>query len=177
MAFKALMEMRGTREMNQRLHALSKKIRRPERMYRRIVIEVEKFALQNIRADGKKLRPGGWPPFKPFLYKGRMVRGRMMKVGRARKKYPKWRWKVDENAKLLRDTGRLRSSIRRYYTPQQGKVFTRLDYAIAHHTGAGRLPKRQIIPRPWQVRKVAVRIATRYVKEEIARIEKIGKKV
>ena len=170
----ALVEMKGHKKLNKRLHKLAKSVKKPSGMFKAIVVEVEKQTLINIRRQGKKFTPGGWKPFKPFMWKGKLRRGRMMKGGSTGKDYPKWKWRVDGRAKLLQDTGHLSQSIRRYYTARQGKVFTRLDYAIAHHTGKGPLPKRQIIPRAMQVKGVAMKQARLYVEKQVAKANRGG---
>lgn len=170
----ALVEMRGHKALNNRLHKLAKSVKHPSGMFKAIVVEVEKQTLINIRKQGKKFTPGGWKPFKPFMWKGKLRRGRMMKVGSTGKEFPRWKWKVDARAKLLQDTGHLSQSIRRYYTSRQGKVFTRLDYAIAHQEGKGRLPERRIIPRAMQVRGTAMKQARLYVAEQVAKANRGG---
>jgi hypothetical protein len=154
----ASIEIRGHKNLNNNLYALSKKIQKPSAMYKAIVVKVERETIRQIDTAGDQFgKP--WQNFKKFKWHKKWWRGRMMGKGKSR-------W-VDTNAKLLRDTGHLRQSIRRYYTARGGKVFIRLPYAIAHDQGDGYLPKRQIIPKASQVTKLVMRTAKAYVAKAV----------
>lgn len=155
----ALVEIKGHKALNNNLYKLSQRIQKPSAMYKAIVVVVEKETIRQIDTAGDQFGKR-WANFKRFRWRKKWWRGRMMGKG-------KDRW-VDTNAKLLRDTGNLRQSVRRYYTSRGGKVFMRLPYGIAHDQGEGHLPKRQIIPKAMQVKGLVMKEAQRYVHKIVA---------
>lgn len=64
---------------------------------------------------------GGWAPFKDGGRRG-------------------------ARAKLLQDTGKLRSSFQKYYNDKDARVSTRNSYAQFHHLGTRYLPRRPLLP-------------------------------
>jgi len=160
----------GAKELDAKLKKLAKQVAQPKLMFKQIVVEVDAWVLRNIQREGKLIQAGGWRPFKPFTYKGKLyTRGRIIKGRSTGKAYPKWKWKVDSRARLLQDTGRLRQSIRHSYSRWSGKVFTRLPYAIDHHTGTSKLPARPIIPPKTNpdIQKIALRAAKKHIKDAV----------
>lgn len=168
---KSMVTVIGAKELEAKLRALAEKAKHPERMFMEIVVEVDGWVQRNIKREGSMIQAGGWPPFKSFTYKGVLyTRGRIKKGRATGKDYPKWKWTVDPRARLLQDTGKLRGSIRHYYSKTGGKVFTRLPYAIAHDQGEGHLPARQLIPLKTHrdIQRIALGAARRYIRRAAA---------
>lgn len=156
-------QVRGAKELARKLEALGKDLATPRPFYKLACVETLRWINQNFDADGKMISNGqGWAPFKPQLVYGRLARGRWVGKGKARR--------FDTSAKLLRDTGRLRASIRWFTSDHLGKVYTQLSYAVAHHHGAPSrgLPSRAIIPSPYHVGKLIMQKADAWVAQRIA---------
>lgn len=159
----------GDREfahVNSRLKAIADKVKNMAPFFKKISVELDRSVQLNFERDGHDYIPGGWPALKPFRYGG-------VEYTNARLKYPKisaeakatklveWMWstkqqmrkplfgKVEQNAKILRDTGKGRASIIPYSNSKIAKIGTTdKTYMAAHHTGTkdGRLPARPVVP-------------------------------
>lgn len=155
-------EVRGARELNRKLDALARDLGHPRPIFKAAVVETMRWCDRNFQQDGALAMPGGWAPFKPQRVAGELQRGRWVGRGKSRR--------FDTSAKLLRDTGRLRGSIRGFSSDRGGKVFTQLPYAIVHHHGAKGhgLPSRPIIPYTYQVAPLILQKAKEWVSRVLA---------
>jgi phage gpG-like protein len=115
-----------------------------KRVNRQISIWLLRWVLENFKTQGGKV--GGW---RPFTYGGRVVKKDAKGAGGisiARSKSIEGRRYIDTSAKLLQDTGRLRSSFKNFSTHKNAGVLSRLKYAPPHETGTKHLPQRRMLP-------------------------------
>ena len=120
----------------------------------RAAILLDQWVQKNFRSEGGKV--GSWEPFAknkngiPFV--------EAKNPGRA-------------PAKLLQDTGRLRSSFSPFATSKTAGIGSDLPYAKYHHEGTGRLPMRQLLPDKGsalkEVKQAAKEVLSDYVNEAI----------
>ena len=124
-----------------------------ERVNRKVSIWLDRWVDKNIATEGGKV--GGW---KPFTYGGRLVRkgylGRKRKgsgatpirlpmgSGKTRQGY------INENAKLLQDTGLLKQKVHPFHTRRSAGVGNNIPYSLAHEEGMPErgVPQRRILP-------------------------------
>lgn len=122
-------EIRAKRQANRRvqrrLEKLEQKIKDPSAANRQVSIWLLRWVNENFRTQGRRV--GGWQPFK--------LGGRKLRDGT-----------IDTGAKLLQDTGRLRSSITPFWSKSNAGVGSRLPYAEVHELGLGHVPRRRILP-------------------------------
>lgn len=94
----------------------------------RASIWLDRWVQLNFRSEGGNV--GGWEPF--------ALGGRVTKDG------------IDASAKLLQDTGRLRSSFLPFHTKNNAGVISDLFYAGYHQRGEG-VPERRMLPKRAEV--------------------------
>ncbi len=93
-------------------------------------IYLDQWVQINFMTSGKNV--GGWAP---LAAGGRFRKG-----------------KLDTQAKVLMDTGRLRLSFHPFHTIKTAGIVSRLPYAEKHHEGQDGLPKRRLLPLHSKVR-------------------------
>jgi len=99
-----------------------KKLKKQTGPYKKVSVSLDQWVQKNFKTEGKKV--GGW---KSFSENNK-------------------RWLSDRSAKLLQDTGRLRSSFRPFATLRNAGIGSFLKYSKPHNEGLGYLPKRQMLP-------------------------------
>lgn len=87
-------------------------------------IIMDQWVQKNFKTEGALV--GGW---KELAAGGRYVRGGF-----------------DTSAKILQDTGRLRSSFLPFYSPMNAGIGSDIPYAEKHEEGKDGLPKRRMLP-------------------------------
>lgn len=107
---------------------------------------LDRWVQKNFRSEGGNV--GGW---EPFARGGRWVKGRGL----------------DTNAKLLQDTGRLRSSFLPFATKNNAGIGSELEYSKNHEEGLNHLPVRRMLPNQAEVKDDVKRILERGVKKAI----------
>jgi len=97
--------------------------------YQKVAALLDRWVQKNFQGEGKLATKGGWKSFSEFT--PRVVK--------------------DPKAKLLQDTGRLRSSFVPFYSVFNAGIGSNLDYAEKQQKGEGRLPAREMLPTKKQV--------------------------
>lgn len=161
-------EIVNLRRFQWQLDRLQAKMESLDPFFLKVSVILDQAVQRNFESDGSDFQAGGWPALKPITYGGKTYTG-------ARLKYPKmaaetkaamiidWTFglggagkrgrplfgKVEQNAKILRDTGKGRASIVASHWDRGAKVETsggNFVYMAAHHMGKGHLPERKVIP-------------------------------
>ena len=122
--------------------------------YKRIGIMLDRWVLTNFKTEGGLV--GGW---KPFTYGGRVT---TKKKGNAQSTAN--RRHIDGSAKLLQDTGVLRSSFVPFHTKYNVGIGSNIKYAPPHEEGIGHVPKRRMLPKDEDVRVKIKKILGDYIK-------------
>lgn len=97
--------------------------------YARASVLLDQWVQKNFKSEGGKV--GGWLPF------AKNKDGIPIVELRNPKRAP---------AKLLQDTGRLRSSFTPFASKSHAGIGSDLPYAKTHHEGTGNAPERQLLP-------------------------------
>ncbi len=95
---------------------------------KKISIMIDRWTQDNFRTEGGNV--GGWAP---LAHGGRFVKKNGV-------------WTLDENAKILHDTGALRISTLPFHTKRNAGIGSELPYAKKHNEGEDGLHVRRIIP-------------------------------
>ena len=142
----------------------SKKLR--FRAHRDIATMLDRWVLRNIKTEGGKV--GGWKPFKTYCvggprspYKKVKVCGIGRVIGKGKKR------RLDKTAKLLQDTGTLRSSFKIFYSTVNAGIGSKLNYAETHEKGIKPVPKRRVLPNTRDVVKDIKRVYEKYVDKTV----------
>ena len=120
---------------------------------RAVAYELDTWVQMNFRTEGRKAKPlVGWDKFKlrPDGRRGRWVGGRkqLRVLG-----FTLARWgrvgHLDEDAKLLQDTGHLRASFDTLVRKRSVTIGSDVKYAVYHEEGLPMrgLPQRRMLPR------------------------------
>ena len=117
-----------------------------------IATYLDQWVQKNFRSEGGKV--GGWKAFAPSTLR------RLEKTSRA-------------PAKLLQDTGRLRSTFLPFADEKQAGIGTNLKsqsgapYPLYHHEGRGNLPQRRLLPEHGEVTKDIDRVVQRFARKVV----------
>ena len=119
-----------------------KKLKDQKGPYRKASVLLDQWVQKNFKTEGENV--GGW---KPFARNNR-------------------RWLQDPSAKLLQDTGRLRSSFRPFATLRNAGIGSFLKYSKPHDRGTRNLPERRMLPRKYkEVKPIVEPIFNRHIKD------------
>lgn len=135
-------------ELRKRLDRKRKAVMDLRTPYARAAVLLDQWVQQNFKSEGGKV--GGWAPFAknaagvPFV--------EVSNPGRA-------------PAKLLQDTGRLRSSFSPFANTKQAGIGSDVPYSKQHHEGLGHLPERRLLPDKDPARRVVMRAAKEIMAE------------
>ena len=139
-------------ELRRRLAARRKVLADYREPYAKAATFLDRWVQLNFRTEGSKV--GGWEPFR--------FGGRWSSRGGVRF--------FDASAKLLQDTGRLRSSFTPFVTQRNAGIGSDLAYAKKHEEGIqGQLSARRMLPKEREVRSDVRGILDRHVKEHTGR--------
>lgn len=116
--------------------------------YAKIATYLDKWVQTNFKTEGGKV--GGWLP---FARGGRWVKGKGL----------------DTTAKLLQDTGRMRSSYLPFSFKSNAGIGSDLPYAKKHDEGLDGVPKRRTLP----VKKEVLGDTKEILNKEVERITKL----
>ena len=97
--------------------------------YQKVAALLDRWVQKNFQKEGRLSTKSGWAKFSEF-------NSRKIK---------------DPKAKLLQDTGRLRSSFIPFYSLLTAGIGSGLDYSIKHEEGKDGLAKRKMLPTKKQV--------------------------
>ncbi len=124
---KVEIKIRGNIAAKRMLRKQQRSIRYPSKANREISIWLLRWVNKNFKTEGGGV--GGWLPFR---HGGRITPGG-----------------IDTKAKLLQDTGGLRSSFQNFYSRKTAGVGTDIPYALTHQLGLPHrnVPVRAMIPR------------------------------
>lgn len=112
--------------------------------HKQISIHLLRWVSNNFKTEGGEV--GGWEKLK---LGGRRVKG----VG------------FDATAKILQDTGRLRSSLNPFFSRRDAGIGSaRVPYAIVHEEGVG-VPKRRMLPEIQDVQEPVIKIYEKHIKK------------
>jgi len=116
----------GSKPAQKKLREIIRKVKNPTRANREVSIWLMRWLNNNFKTEGGKVH--GWLPFK---HGGRITAGG-----------------IDKNAKLLQDTGRLRSSFSPFSSRREAGIGSDLSYSITHELGLPRknIPARRMLP-------------------------------
>jgi phage gpG-like protein len=122
-----------------------KKIREMK-AFKHVSVMLDQWVQRNFKSEGGNV--GGW---KPFAHGGRILPNGT----------------IDTNAKLLQDTGLLRSSFKPFYTDKTAGIGSDLPYAPLHNYGKGAVPARRMLPNRADVIEQAQKIFKFFTGEAI----------
>lgn len=113
---------------------------------KKIATKLDSWVQQNFRSEGGRV--GKW---KPFAYGGRLQDD----------------GSIDQSAKLLQDTGRLRISFVAFATNIIAGIGSDLPYSITHEKGTKRIPKRRMLPEEKDFKPIVGAIYTKHVRKTL----------
>ena len=154
----AAFRVEGMEGTKQRLSKLARLGGDMPAFYKKVAVELMKSFEKNFQKDGAEYQAGGWPPLKPVYYKWKIHTNARLK------KDEDGSLKLEKGAKILRDTGRGKASIRTKSSAKHAEIATSdgRSYMAKHDTGTkhrgGRLPQRKIIPEWRHVKKHIVKL-------------------
>lgn len=141
-------------EVRKRLAAKRKAVIDLRTPLARASVLLDQWVQKNFKSEGGLV--GGWQPFKKNDAGVPIVEAR--NPGRA-------------PAKLLQDTGRLRSSFAPFADKKSAGIGSDLPYSKPHHKGMGYLPMRKLIPdsgpQKKKVEQQAMEIMAKYNKQAL----------
>jgi len=116
----------GSGPATKKLRELVRKVKNPMPANREVSIWLMRWLNNNFKSEGGNV--SGWLPFKH----GGRIKGGV----------------IDTNAKLLQDTGRLRSSFSPFYSRKIAGIGSDLSYSITHELGYPHknIPARRMLP-------------------------------
>ena len=139
-------EIKGLKETQRRFNALARKLKNKIPLYKRIGIMVLNEIDKTFRSEeheGSK-----WERLSPATIAAR-------RKGRG-----------PGGARILQDTGTLRSSFTSEPSISKVKVGTEIEYASPHEFGLG-VPKRQMIPSIKRGFEIAIEVSDKYIKDKL----------
>ena len=131
------------KELKRRHAERIKKLKDSKAAYAKVATYLDRWVQTNFKTEGEKV--GNWAPFQAG---GRWVKGRG----------------IDESAKLLQDTGRMRASYLPFSSRSDAGIGTDLPYAKKHEEGDG-VPERRTLPERGEVIDDALTIIEGHVKK------------
>jgi phage gpG-like protein len=122
-----------------------------ERAHKKIAVKLDRWVQLNFRSQGQTLGSDRWPS---FARGGRIV----TKKGGSY---------LDESAKLLQDTGRLRGSFQPFWSRKTAGIGSDLSYSKQHQEGneSKNLPARRMLPKFKEVRRDIIETYEWHIKE------------
>lgn len=118
--------------------------------FKQSAIYLDRWVQGNFKEEGKRV--GGWAK---------------LSAGGRWKQTPSGKRKFDPLAKILQDTGRLRSTFTPWATRLNAGIKNDLSYAAKHEYGEGNVPKRRMLPKRKEVIGDIRDIFLRYVKKSM----------
>jgi phage gpG-like protein len=141
------MQIIGFKGLKRNSDRLFKGVKRQRLLNAALVAEADKWVQRNFQQEGKLAEGGkGWKKLEPLTI-------------RARRKGSK---------RILQDTGTLRSRWKHLFTSRRAVLQSGVDYAEAHHEGAGNLPRRRITPVGKQFFPTAREVTLKFFRATIA---------
>lgn len=118
------------------------------------ITEIRKWVDNNFQKEGRLHENGklAWKPLSKFTLEKR----------RKGKK---------NGTKILQDTGRLKNSFELSATNKQGTLLNRVNYAVKHEKGFGRIPQRKIFPEMKQAEKIVKPVYDHFLNKKIVKVE------
>lgn len=116
-------------------------------VHKKVSVYLDGWVQKNFKTEGGNLKDGKWPRFKAG---GRRVAGRL-----------------DSSAKLLQDTGALRSSHLPFYDKKNAGIGSNMKHAAPHNKGLGHLPMRRTIPKIAEISSSVLTIFDNHVKKQV----------
>ncbi len=117
--------------------------------FKEISILLDRWVQTNFKTQGGNV--GKWQKFalRKDGRRGRWIKGKGL----------------DESAKLLQDTGRLRASFRPFASIGNAGIGSDVKYAEAHEKGEGHLPLRRMLPIRREIHAQTRKIIARHIKD------------
>lgn len=138
------------KEVRARYEKLSKEVRNFRGLYAKVAVWLDTWVQRNFRMSGGKV--GGWEPL--------AAGGRRIKKGK--------KTFLDETAKVLIDSSRLRHSFLPFADSKKAGVGSDLPYAKTHNEGI-KVPERQIVPKKIDVINDLLKISELHAGKKIKR--------
>jgi len=137
------------KELKDRLAKRKKEYQTDKTPWKAVSLMLDQWVQGNFQSEGKKV--GGWRPFKAggrWIPVGNVAKGKRAGLGATKRGMV-----LDTSAKLLQDTGRLRSSFLPFATMWNAGIGSDLDYAKKHEDGdpSRKLPARRMLPKRSEV--------------------------
>jgi phage gpG-like protein len=127
--------------MKKDVDAAREKIKDQKTPYKRASVLLDQWVQRNFKTEGDFT--GGWTSF------SNMNR----------------RWMSDPSAKLLQDTGRLRSSFKPFASIRDAGIGSDLKYSEPHNEGLGHLPERRMLPNEKDAWPIVQKVWGLHIKE------------
>lgn len=142
------MSIKGLKTLQRRISKMGKGLKDKRKLNARAVIAVDRWIQKNFQQEGILAHPGsGWKPLAPATIAGRRKGG--------------------GGAKILQDTGTMRSRWKKLWTAKFGKIQSGVPYSTIHHEGKGHIPERRILPTPAQIKPTLMKIFTKFIQTVI----------
>jgi len=148
MAVPVFMSVKGVRALQRRLKKMKGGISDRRKLNAQIVVVLDRWIQKNFQQQGKLAHSGrGWKALAPATIAQRRKKG--------------------AGAKILQDTGQLRSRWKHQWTSKFAKVQSGVPYSEIHHEGLGHIPERRILPTESQIRPEVLKVFGKYIKTVI----------
>lgn len=139
-------QLKGFQQVQNSLNRKLGKVENTQVLNARLVLGAENWIQKNFQEQGKLAHPDtGWKP----LSAATLMRRRKKGAG----------------AKILMDTGTMRSRWKHNWNKRTGTLQSGVPYAAKHHYGWQSLPVRRIMPTEAQLRPIIKKIGEAWLKE------------
>lgn len=130
---------------------------------RKATILIDRWIQKNFQSQGTLAEGGtGWQKLSPATIAGRRKgKKKSLLIGGQ-----KGQTLVPGTAKILQDTGQLRTRWKHYYTARTAVLQSGVEYGIYHEEGRG-VPKRKILPTKKQILPELLKLFGRHVKTSL----------
>jgi phage gpG-like protein len=142
MAVPVFMNVKGVKALGRKMKKIGGGLSNRRKLNARVVVLLDRWIQKNFQQEGKLV--GGWKPLSPATIAQRRKKG--------------------AGAKILQDTGQLRSRWKKQWTSKFAKVQSGVPYSEIHHKGLGNVPERQILPEEHQIKPQLIKLFGDYVK-------------
>ena len=139
------MSIKGIKGLQRRMSKMGKGLSDRRKVNARAVVLVDAWIQKNFKQEGGLV--GGWQKLSPVTIAQRRKGG--------------------GGAKILQDTGQLKSRWKKLWTAKFAKIQSGVPYSEIHHEGKGHIPKRQILPTEKQIRPQLIKMFSNFIKTVI----------
>ena len=144
MAVPVFMSIKGVRALQRRMKKLKGGLSDRRKLNARVTVVIDRWIQKNFQQQGRLAYPGkGWQKLSPVTIAQRRKGG--------------------GGAKILQDTGQLKSRWKKQWTRKFAKIQSGVPYSEDHQEGLG-VPERRIFPTEAQIRPELEKVFMDYIK-------------